>query len=239
MAVNATLGSRITDIIESEYATIPSLSYKDIINASINQVADMMSDELLMKYSPSPTGVTSASGASIEDKKILQVTRVDANSSGIERKCRELSRVEFASARDSNSIHYATVFSPVYRVDSMNAASTIVIYPDCNDSGQEGNIWYWPYVLASTDSTGITTATLNTTLFLPSQAMHAIVLKCCSNLLHAYVSDMIQDEEDSEMASLLVAQVTGLNQQFIVEMTRFIDKPSVPGSEEKIKGQGE
>ena len=34
MAVNATIANRITDLIGSEYSTIPSNSYKDLIKSS-------------------------------------------------------------------------------------------------------------------------------------------------------------------------------------------------------------
>ena len=37
----ATIAERISDLIGSQYATIPSLSYKDLIHAAFNEVADM------------------------------------------------------------------------------------------------------------------------------------------------------------------------------------------------------
>ena len=80
----ATISDRITDIIGSDYSTVPNLSYKDLINSAFNEVADMVSEDLLLKYSATPTSVTSSSGVSIEGKKVLKVTRVDANSGGIE-----------------------------------------------------------------------------------------------------------------------------------------------------------
>ena len=46
----ATIGSRITDLIGSEYSTIPSNSYEDLIRASVNEIADMLPNELLLKY---------------------------------------------------------------------------------------------------------------------------------------------------------------------------------------------
>ena len=51
MALGATISQRITDLIGSEYATIPSLSYKDLIVAAFNEVADMVSVDILLKYS--------------------------------------------------------------------------------------------------------------------------------------------------------------------------------------------
>ena len=229
MADGGTIAQRITDLIGSQYST-DAVYYGDLINAAINEVADMMSEDLLLKYSPAPTTVTSASGVSIEDKKILQVTRIDANG-GIERECLPLERTAFAAAKDSDSIYKATVFSPVYKLHSDNAASTLVIYPDCDSSGQEGKIFYFPYVADSYDAKDITGATLNTTLFLPSNAIHAIALKSSINILHAYISNQIQDEEDSEMMQMVQNQLVGLQPAFEAEITRFMDQSGKPGSE--------
>jgi hypothetical protein len=220
MAVNATIANRITDLIGSEYSTIPSNSYKDLINAAFNEVADAIKPELLLKYSAAPTTVTSSSGVSIEDKKILKVTRIDSNG-GVERECKLLERTEFSIATDSASIHYATVYSPIYKLHTDNAATTLVIFPNCDSSGQEGKIWYFSYALASTDLTGITTATLNTTHFMPSEIMHALVLKSCVNILQAYMSNQIQDEEDSEIVQLLQGQIMGLSKDYEQEISRF------------------
>ena len=72
MSVDATIGSRITDLIGSEYATIPSLSYKDLINAAFNEVADSMKPELLLKYSRTPGRLEGATEWLVEDRKILK-----------------------------------------------------------------------------------------------------------------------------------------------------------------------
>lgn len=229
MAVDATIANRITDLIGSEYSTIPSNSYKDLINAAFNEIADNIKPELLLKYSAAPTTVTSSSGVSIEDKKILKVTRIDANG-GVERECKLLNRTEFSIATDSTSIHYSTVYSPIYKIHSDNTASTLVIFPNCDNSGQEGKIWFFSYALASTDLSGITTATLNTTHFMPSEIMHSLVLKSCINILQAYMSNQIQDEEDSEIVQLLQAQIQGLQQDYQQEFSRFMAEQ--PGSGE-------
>ena len=233
MAQGGTLGQRITDLIGSDYNTIPAYA-GDLINSAINEVADMMSEDLLLKYSPTPTSVTSSSGVTVEGKKVLKVTRVDANSSGIERECIPLDRTSFASAKDSGSIYFASNYSPVYRLDSLNAATTVVIYPDCNNSGQEGNIWYFPYVTSSSpdsDITDLTEATLNTAVYLPNNAIYVIALKSAINILRAYVSDFVQDEEDSEIQQMLEAQASSLEKSFQSEMVRFMDEAGKPGGE--------
>ena len=231
MAVNATIANRITDLIGSEYSTIPSNSYKDLINAAFNEVADTIKPELLLKYSRTPGALTEASTWLVEDRKILKVTRVDANSNGVERECKLLSVTEFSQAKDSASINYATAYSPVYTFDDNNdGAASLSIFPVCNDGGQTGRIWYFAYALATTDLTGVTTATLNSSYYMPSEIMHSIVLKSCINILQSYMSNQIQDEEDSEIVQLLQAQIQGLQQDYQQEVSRFMAEQ--PGSGE-------
>ncbi len=233
----ASIADRITDLIGSEYATIPSLSYIDLINAAFNEVADTINEDLLIKYSAASQAVTSASsgtegsGFSIEDKKVLKVTRVDANSNGIERECAPLLRAEFSSAKDSASIYYATAHSPVYSINGNTAAAEVLIFPHCNGSGQTGRIFYFSYATNLTNLTAITAATLNTTHFLPSNLIHAIVLKSCVNILSSYISKQVQDEEDSEMLTLVGQQLQGLEASYQKEVSRFIDDSGKPGAE--------
>lgn len=227
----STIADRITDLIGSEYATIPSLSYNDLINAAFNEVADTMSIEELLKYSSNPGRLESASEWLVEDRKILRVTRVDADSSGVERECAKVRWTEFSKAQDANSIYKATAYSPVFSFDSKNAgAASLMIFPVCNGDGQEGRIWYFSYALASTDLTGITTATLNTSYYMPSEIMQSIVLKSCINILQSYMSNQIQDEEDSEIVAMLQGQIQGLQNDYQQEVSRFMAEQ--PGSGE-------
>ena len=50
----ATIGNRITDLIGSDYSSIPANSKADLINAAINEIADMLPAELLLKYAVNP-----------------------------------------------------------------------------------------------------------------------------------------------------------------------------------------
>ena len=223
MAVNATIANRIIDLIGDTYSTIPSNSYKDLINAAFNEIADSMKPELLLKYSKTPGRLEGATEWLVEDRKILKVTRVDANSSGVERECELLDVTEFSQAKDVNSINYATAYSPVYTFDDKNdGAASLSIFPTCNDGGQEGRIWYFTYALASTDLTGVTTATLNTSYYMPSEVMNALVYKSCSNILTAYLSEQIQEEEDSEIVAMLGTQMQNFDKLYQQEMMRFM-----------------
>ena len=227
----STIADRITDLIGATYATIPNLSYKDLINAAFNEVVDMVSEDLLLKHSKTPGILQSNSEWLVEDRKILKVTRVDANSSGLERECNYVDRTGFQLASDSNSIYYATKYSPVYHLDSANdGAATLKIMPEPGND-QKGRIWYFSYATNAVDLTAVTAATLNTSYYLPSNSIHAIVLKSCINILQSYISNQIQDEEDVEILQMIQSQIQGLEKDFQTEISRFMDDSGKPGSE--------
>ena len=228
MANSGALTVRITDLIGSQYNT--DASYEgDLINAAINEVADMLPVEILIKYSRTPGQLTSNSEWLTEDRKILQVTRIDANTGGIERICTEVNRARFAVAGDSGSIYEATAHSPIFHHDTANAgAGTLKILPEPTAS-QIGKIWYFAY--ASGDNTAITQASLNTSLYMPSNLIHAIALKSSVNILKAYISNQVQDEEDSEMVSMVNAQIQVLEKDFLSEMQRYIPDIQKPKGE--------
>ena len=221
MAVGGTIGNRITDLIGSEHATAAGYA-GDLINAAINEIADLLPDKLLLKYSRTPGVLESNSEWLVEGRKILQVTRIDADSSGIERACQEVNRGDFSSAGDSNSIYSVTSFTPIYHEDTNNAGvATLKILP-APTAAQKGKIWYFSYVANGTDTNGVTGATLNTSYFLPAELIHAVALKSSINLLSSYMSNSIQDDEDTEIVQMLTAQVASLQGQYEKEMTRFV-----------------
>ena len=63
-----TIANRITDLIGSQYTD--AAYYGDLINAAINEIADMVSEDLLMKYSKTPGILESNSEWLVEDRKI-------------------------------------------------------------------------------------------------------------------------------------------------------------------------
>ena len=220
MADGGTITQRITDLIGSEHATNAAYS-GDLINAAINEIVDMLPNDLLLKYSRTPGQLESNSEWLVEGRKILGVTRIDADSSGIERPCIEVYRKEFSQAQDSGSIYYATAHSPVYHLDTANAgAATLKIMPEPT-TPQKGKIWYFSYIADGTDTTGVTASTLNTSYYLPGTLIHAIALKSCVNILNAYLSNQIQDEEDMEIVQLLNTQKATLEKDFMSEIQRF------------------
>ena len=219
--------NRITDLIGSEYTTIASNSAKDLFNAAVAHVVDMLPVDLLLKYAVDPQEIDDANGWNVvEGKKVLLVTRIDANSGGFERKCLALEAPDFSRAGDINSIYYATVHSPVFGYPTDGGTTVLKVLPVPNDAGQKAIVYNYVYPTDSTDYTA------NTSLDgVPNEVEQAIVLKACVNMLQTYISDFIQEEEDSEIASLLNSQIASLQQAFTEEMTRFTEPETLPKGE--------
>ena len=226
MALGASIGSRISDLIGDTYSTIPSLSYKDLINAAFNEVVDLCNPKELLKYSRTPGILESNSEWLVKDRKILEVRRIDADSNGVERTCIKTDRDGFAVAQDSGSIYKATNHSPVYHEDHDNAgAATLKIIPEPTGS-QKGKIWYFNYAGDTTDLVARDADYLRDTLNMPPTIIHAIVLKSCLNILNGYISEQVQEEEDVELMQMVQNQIQILEKNFLQEMQRFSNKTS-------------
>ena len=233
MAQGGTLGQRITDLIGAVYNT--DVDYAgDLINAAINEIADMLNSDILMKYSRTPGVLTSNSEWLVEGRKILKVTRTDTNSTSVERECTAVDRAFFADASDNDSIYKATAYTPIYHHDTENdGAGTLKVLPEPT-SDQRARIWYFEYATATSPDgniTVLTDSTLNTTIYLPNNLMHAICLKSSINILKAYISNQVQEEEDIELMQMIQAQMGVLEKDFQNEMQRYVPKQQETGGE--------
>ena len=221
----ANIGQRITDLIGSDYNSIPSLSYEDLIRAAVNEVADMLPNELLLKYVHYKTDITSSAGMdATEEKKVLLVTRRISDSGPELRECTPVPYHEFERAQDSNSIYLATIESPVYTYDINTVTDPkLKVFP-VPTADQKGTVWHFNYHTADPIS-------LSNIPGLPDSCLQAVILKACMNILQAYISDFVQDEEDQEMLTMLNAQIQSLQQSYQTEIGRFMDQQAQPKGE--------
>ena len=220
----ATIGERITDLIGSDYSSIPANSKADLINAAINEVADLVPAELLLKYAVDPINLTNSDPASsaVRGNKVLLVTRLDG-SGGYHRECKAVSIKDFQKAKDSNSIYYATKHTPVYSYETDAGATSLTVFPT-PITNEEGKVYYFAYL--DSDQSGSTTPT-----GMPDESIQAIVLKACINILQTYISDFVQDEEDQEMQNMINGQIQTLSQLYTVEISRYKAPDATPRGE--------
>jgi len=220
----ATMAQRITDLIGSDYSTIAANTADDILNSAIAEVADLLPNELLIKYATAPETLNNVqtSWDSVEGKKILQVIRLDA-SGGKYRECQPLEKTDFDAASDTDSLYLATKHTPVYTLWNNTGTTALYVYPTTT-ADETGKIYSFTY--PTTDQTGQSTIS-----GLPNEVLHAVALKASIGLLQAYISDWVQDEEDSEIQSMLNNQVVTLQNLYNEEIARFTEKDSMPRGE--------
>jgi len=222
MASIATFADRITDLISSDYTDFNSEA--DLFNAAVADVVDSMPRELLLKYAVDPFDLTNLipTWTGVEDKKVLLVTRLDA-SGGFNRECLPVSIPDFEKAKDANSIYLATKHSPIYAYLTDAGTTAINIYPTPT-STETAKVYYFTYpagdVVGNQAISGI-----------PDECHQAIILKACINILSAFVSNAVQDEEDSEILAMLSSQIQTLKQAYTDEMIRFSEEGTAPRSE--------
>ena len=224
MALNTAFNNRIEELIGSDYSTIASNSYIDLFNAAIAEVADMLPSELLLKYAVDPINLNNSTPTwtSVEGKKVLLVTRLDA-SGGFNRECRPVSIQDFEKAKDSNSIYLATKYSPVYTYATDAGSTALTLYPTPTAT-ETAKVYYFGY--PSTDKT----AAVSIDGF-PNEVEQAVVLKACINILQTYISEFVQEDEDSELQQMITAQMQTLTAQFQSEMARFVEPDATPRGE--------
>ena len=230
MALNAKFSERITDIIGDDYKTIASVTYIDLFNSAISEVADMVPPELLLKYAVDPIDLSNSpdswahdgTAGGPEGKKILLVLRKEA-SGGIRRECRPVYISDYYRAMDSGSIYEATKHTPIYAYVTNGGNTNVSLLP-LPTADETAMIFYYAY--PTTDQTEATTLA-----GLPNEVEQAVVLKACIKILQAYISDFVQDEEDTEMQNMLLGQQKTLEQQFQTEMSRYMEPDATPRGE--------
>jgi len=222
MASIQTFSNRVIDLIGSDYTDINSEA--DLFNSAVAEVVDSMPRELLLKYAVDPIDLDNSTPTwtGVEDDKVLLVTRLDA-SGGSNRECLPVSIPDFEKAKDANSIYLATKHSPVYAYLTDAGTTAINIYP--TPTGTEtAKVYYFSYpagdIVANQAISGI-----------PDECHQAIILKACINILNAFISNAVQDEEDSEILGMLASQIQALKQSYTDEMIRFTEEGTAPRSE--------
>lgn len=221
----ATFTERITDLIGSEYIDIASLSVDDLFNAATNEVADMLPTELLLKYCATKTDINAGTGMDgTEEKKILLVLREINDTDNTYVQCKPVPFADFLKVQQTDSIYFPTVESPVYVYGSTAINDVkLKIFP-VPTANQLGIVWSFVYATGSNTGASILSG-------LPDMCLQAVVLKACINILQAYISNFVQDEEDNEMLGMLNAQIQSISALYTLEINRFKEADATPRGE--------
>ena len=223
----ATFAQRLEELIGSDYSTIATNSQYDLFNAAAAEVADTIPPELLLKYAVDPIDLSNSpdswahdgTAGGPEGKKILLVLRRES-SGGVRRTCTPVSISDYYRAMDTGSLYLATKYTPIYAYDTDGGNTNISLFP-LPTADETAKIYYFEYITLSD-------LTVSVIAGLPNEIEQAVCLKAAMNILNSYISDMVQDEEDSEMQQMLTAQIGSLAQMYQQEMSRYTDPEAPP-----------
>ena len=214
----ATLGQIIHDIIGFDYASNSIYSEDEALEVACAEVIDLAPVSLLLKYAVAPTDlVDGAANMDIEGKKVLRVIRFDSN--GNAKICEKLDIDEFKMiALDTNSIYKSTKYSPVYTEDPETGTTKLEVRPVPTggaDAANSAKVYYITY------PTGASPESLSALDGVPNELEHAIALRASMYILTTMISDAVQDDEDSELQSMLNAQLEVVNGMYQSELTKI------------------
>ena len=115
--------------------------------------------------------------------KILDVVRINADSSGEALKCSPINPAYRSNAANTDSIYYASVNSPVYYIDSTSGTAPVLTVLPTPEATQTATI---SIVLPDSSIAADATAIDN----FPSSMYHAVILYAAGQLLHHKMSEV-------------------------------------------------
>tara|TARA_R110002020_G_scaffold300511_1_gene516113 strand:+ start:76 stop:747 length:672 start_codon:yes stop_codon:yes gene_type:complete len=207
-AINSII-TRIKDLVGDEVTSIEG--YKDLINSGFNHAADLIPSDSELWRSAFIESSTDKSTLDASDAKVILVTRQD--NSGVDRVAKEVTLDYLKRGQsDSTSIYYnaGNYRNPIY---SFEPNGDMVIKPD------GGTIAIYRYTYLT--STDVTDLTHGETFDFPEQALFLGILKACSYLLQAKISEAVQEEEDNELFALTQGQIATIDKITQEELQRL------------------
>jgi hypothetical protein len=133
--------NRLTDLIgESASFSAENAHYQ----AAINEAIKRLPDEELMENSLAPITLNNSTTTWTlpGEVKILNVLRLDANSSGIYRSASKVDWVTFQQSKNTNSLARATKLTPAYAINPEGSNTQVLNVEPTPEATQVAKIWY-------------------------------------------------------------------------------------------------
>ena len=203
--------ARIKDLVGDEVTNI--VGYKDLINSGFNHAADLIPvNSELWRTTNFPSSDTNLQTPDAGTYKVILVTRTDSDN--IERVCREVPYDYLKKGEDKTSIYYneKNYKNPIF---SYEPRGDMVVKP----LGGTVKIFRFEY-LQNEDLTA-DSVTNGYSIRFPDAAVQFGILKACSYLLQAKISEAVQEEEDNELLALLQNQIASIDKLTQEEMQRL------------------
>ncbi len=237
--IDQTVASTIQDFIGDDMNESLLNGYEDFIAAGFNYVADSIPAQSELWHSSvlttaTITSATTEINTAAKTTKVIKVTR--KHSGDVERVAQEISYEDYLKGTDTTSIFYhgKAIRSPVWSI-SPNGNLVISPTPSIGNKAYSYTFEYVDRAISGDKATEIMAGGEGEGGGFPTQAFNAACLKSSMNILHARISDAVQDDEDPELLQLLQAQMASLDQRFQDEMQRLLVPYKVVGVKDDIK----
>ena len=238
---NTTFKERIEDYLGDVLTEYNENGLLDVFDNTLREIVTMLPPDLLYSrgsYSVAngnKFAITDGTAVAMAGKIFVSAYRENGTQNIL---CEMVGLKDWFSAGDSNSIYSATNGSPVCNIDESNNFYIRPV-PDATD---EAKLYAFNASYNESDGIFLTSGDVGYNADIPQgkglyaviinglpvEANEALTLKAALNYLTAYVSEAVQEDEDTEIMSLVSAQIQYLQTKFVQEMTRLGVKPNEP-----------
>ena len=162
------------------------------------------------------SGTQNSNGFHPKGAKILSVLREanadgDTDGSTAWRNCRQVPVHMQSRVVDTDSLHFASIYNPVYTIDDNN---TVFVYPTPDSTNDGYNVFYVNNV--PTDETN-SAALLHSHVdikYFPADKVYLVVIYAAIKSLEAKMAEFAIDEEDQELVTAISSNIASLKQQY-------------------------
>ena len=162
------------------------------------------------------SGTQNSNGFHPKGAQILSVLREanadgDTDGSTAWRNCRKVPVHMQSRVVDTDSLHFASIYNPVYTIDDNN---TVFVYPKPDGTDDGYNVFYVNNVPTDeTNSASLTQAHTDIKYF-PADKVYLVVIYAGIKSLEAKMAEFAIDEEDVELVQAITSSLTSLKQQY-------------------------
>ena len=161
------------------------------------------------------SGTQNSNGFHPKGAQILSVLREanadgDSDGSTAWRNCRKVPAHMQSRVVDTDSLHFASIYNPVYIIDDNN---TVFVYPTPDSTNDGYNVFYVNNIPTDeTNSAALDHDHVDIKYF-PADKVYLVVIYAAIKSLEAKMADFAIQEEDTEVVQAITSNLTSLKQQ--------------------------
>ena len=201
----------------------------DTTNPSLNELTQFLKDGVLdvtrrciqIKSQQSinfqrESGTQNSNGFHPKGAQILSVLREanadgDSDGSTAWRNCRKVPAHMQSRVVATDSLHFASIYNPVYIIDDNN---TVFVYPTPDSTNDGYNVFYVNNIPTDeTNSAALDHDHVDIKYF-PADKVYLVVIYAAIKSLEAKMAQYTIDEEDTELVQTIAANISTLKQQY-------------------------